>query len=150
MLLVSLIVWGLCIFYLPGMLKITMWFLVRKKGTSISQATVKTVLFFPCMRVCVCARTCVCARMCACTLSCVWLFVTPMGCNLPRLFVHGIFQTRILEWVASSSFRGSSWPGDWTRVSCVSCTGRQVLYHCTTWEASFIYILYIAQCRWYF
>jgi len=23
---------------------------------------------------------------------------------------------------------------DWTHVSCVSCTGRWILYHCTTWE----------------
>ena len=26
---------------------------------------------------------------------------------------------------------GSSWPRDWT---CISCIGRQILYHCTTWE----------------
>ena len=26
----------------------------------------------------------------------------------------------ILEWVVMSSSRGSSWPGDWTRVSCVA------------------------------
>ena len=34
--------------------------------------------------------------------------------------VHGIFQARILEWVAISYSRGSSWPRDWTWVSCVS------------------------------
>ena len=33
--------------------------------------------------------------------------------------VHGILQARILEWVAISSSRGSSWPRDWTRVSRV-------------------------------
>ena len=32
----------------------------------------------------------------------------PMDCNLPDSSVHGIFQTRILKWVAISSFRGSS------------------------------------------
>ena len=31
--------------------------------------------------------------------------------------------------------RASSRPRDPTRVSHVSCTGRQVLHHCTTWEA---------------
>ena len=31
--------------------------------------------------------------------------------------VHGIFQARILEWVAISFSRGSSWPRDWTQVS---------------------------------
>ena len=46
--------------------------------------------------------------------------------------VHRIFQAKILEWVAISSSRGSSWPRDWTSVSCL---GRHILYHCTTWEA---------------
>ena len=44
----------------------------------------------------------------------------------------GIYQARILEWVAISSFRGSSQPRDWTPVSCI---GRQILYHWATWEA---------------
>ena len=33
--------------------------------------------------------------------------------------VHGILQARILEWFAIPSSRGSSWPRDWTRVSCL-------------------------------
>ena len=33
-----------------------------------------------------------------------------MGCNPPGSTVHGIFQSRILEWVAFSLPRGSSWP----------------------------------------
>ena len=41
--------------------------------------------------------------------------------------VHGIFQARLLEWVATSSSRGSSWPRDQTCVFCISCTGRWVL-----------------------
>ena len=49
--------------------------------------------------------------------------------------VHGIFQARILEWVAISSSNGSSPPRDQTYVSCFFCTCRQILYHCTTWEA---------------
>ena len=57
--------------------------------------------------------------------------------------VHGIFQPRILEWVVISCSRGSSSYRDWTHVSCVSCTGRQILYHCTTWEA--IWLLLVAQ-----
>ena len=65
-------------------------------------------------------------------LSCVWLFCDPMDCNLPSSSVHGIFQTRILEWVAISSSRGSSQPRDGT---CRSCIGRRVLYHWATWEA---------------
>ena len=39
-----------------------------------------------------------------------------------------------MEWVAISSSRGSSWPRDWTHVSCVFCIGRWILYHWATWE----------------
>ena len=46
----------------------------------------------------------------------------------------GILQARILEWFAISSSRESSWPRDWTRVSCASCIGRQILNHWATRE----------------
>ena len=42
----------------------------------------------------------------------------PMDCSPPGFFVHGILQARILEWVAISFSRGSSWPRDQTQVSC--------------------------------
>ena len=32
----------------------------------------------------------------------------PMDCSLPGFCVHGIFQARVLEWVAISFSRGSS------------------------------------------
>ena len=60
--------------------------------------------------------------------SCVWL-CNPMDGSLPGSSVHGILQTRILEWVAISSSRGSSQPWDQTWVSCVSCIGMWVVYH---------------------
>ena len=56
-----------------------------------------------------------------CMLSHVWL-CDPMNCTPPGFSVHEIFQAKILEWVAISFFRASSWPRDWTRVSCISCT----------------------------
>ena len=43
----------------------------------------------------------------------------PMDCSPPGSSVHGIFQAWILEWVAVSFSRGSSWPRDRTRVSCI-------------------------------
>ena len=43
-----------------------------------------------------------------------------MDCSLPVYSVHGIFQAWILEWVGISSSRESSWPRDWTCVSCVA------------------------------
>ena len=53
----------------------------------------------------------------------------PMDCSPPGSSVHGILQARILQCVAMPSFRGSSQSRDRTYVSCVSCAGRQTLYH---------------------
>ena len=39
-------------------------------------------------------------------------FRDPMDCSLPHSSVHGIFQARVLEWVAIAFSRGSSQPGD--------------------------------------
>ena len=68
---------------------------------------------------------------------------SPRGSSL-----HGIFQARILEWVAISYSRGSSRPRDWTRVCWVSFVGRQVLYHCVTREthAPFRWLLFNFSC----
>ena len=55
------------------------------------------------------------------SLSCVQLFCDPMDCNPPGSTVHGI-----------SFSRGSSWSKDQT---CVSCTGRWIIYHWATREA---------------
>ena len=38
----------------------------------------------------------------------------------------GILQARILEWVAVPSSRRSSWPRDWTHISCDSFIGGRV------------------------
>ena len=59
---------------------------------------------------------------------------TELDCSPPGFSVYGISQARILEWVAISFSRGSSWPKDWTWDSCVSCIDRQNLYHWVTWE----------------
>ena len=55
------------------------------------------------------------------TQSCLTL-CDPMDYSPPGSSVRGIFQARILEWVAISF----SW--DWTQVSYI---GRQILYHCS-------------------
>ena len=68
-------------------------------------------------------------------LSRVWLFVTSWTVVCQAPLSMGFFQARIMEWVASPSSRGSSWPRDWTHVSCVFCIGRRILYHWATWEA---------------
>ena len=53
----------------------------------------------------------------------------PVGCSPPGSSVHGIFQARVLEWVAMSFSRGSSQPRDQTHIASVSYTDRQILYH---------------------
>ena len=64
---------------------------------------------------------CVCVHVQSCPNTC-----EPMDCSLS---VYGIFQARIPEWVAISSSRGSFQSRDQTHISCVSCIGRQILYH---------------------
>ena len=55
--------------------------------------------------------------------------------------VRGVSQARILEWVATSFSMGSSWPRDWTWVSCI---GRQRILYCwAAWEAQ--YFLYYVE-----
>ena len=68
---------------------------------------------------------------CVCAQSCPTLY-DPRDYSLPGFSAHGIFQTRVLEWVAISYSRGSSQPRDQTHISCVSCIGRQIRYHCVT------------------
>ena len=46
-----------------------------------------------------------------CVLSCLTLWDS-MDCCLPGSSAHGILQVSIVEWVAISSCRGSSWPRD--------------------------------------
>ena len=90
---------------------------------------------------CVCVCVCVCVRahnkikiqgsfvhldkevnICCCFLvakSCL-TFCDPMDCSLPGSSVHGIILARILEWLAISFSRGSSWLRNWTHISCTA------------------------------
>ena len=49
-----------------------------------------------------------------------------MDCSLPGSSVHGIFQERILEWIAIPFSRGSSQPRG-SNLGLLHC--RQILYH---------------------
>ena len=57
------------------------------------------------------------------------LFCHPIDCGPPGSSVHGILQSRIMEWVAISFSSGSSGLRDKT---CVCCIGRWILYHWAT------------------
>ena len=60
-----------------------------------------------------CINACLVAQSCATRCN-------PMDWGPQGSSVHGIFQSRVLEWVAISSSRGFSWPRDQTHVSCIS------------------------------
>ena len=81
--------------------------------------------------------------MCTCMLSFfshvqLFMTLTPSPPRTPPPYhhglysagssVHGILQARILEWVAISLSRGSSWSRGQNCVSYVSCLGSHVLY----------------------
>ena len=66
-----------------------------------------------------------------CVLSHVQLFETPWIVAHQAPLTTGFSKARMLEWVAISSSRESSWPRDQTHVSCI---GGWILYHWATWE----------------
>ena len=102
-------------------------------------------LYSPLITVCVCVCVCVCIMHTNSLQSCSTLW-DPMDCNPPGSSDCRILQTRILEWVAIPSSRGSSWPRDQTCVSYVSCVGSWVLYHyCHLGRPVYIYI-YLFGC----
>ena len=77
-------------------------------------------------------------RVCMRAQSCLTL-CNLMDCSWPGSSVHGISQSRVLEWVAISSSRGDpgikpSQPREWTCVYCSSCIGRWILYHWVIWK----------------
>ena len=78
-------------------------------------------------------------QMHMCVLSHVRL-CHPVDCRLPGSSVHGIFQVRILEWVAIPS------PGDLPNPEIVPTSLASPLLagrfftHCATWEASQLYL----------
>ena len=67
-------------------------------------------------------------RGCCCVQPCP-ILCDPRDCSPPGSSICGIFQARILEWVAISSSRGPSQPRDRTLISSFSCIGRRILYH---------------------
>ena len=67
----------------------------------------------------------------------------PMDSSQPGSTVHGIFQARILEWVEISSSRGSSWPMDWTPVSCLLHEQAGSWALAITWEIYTCVCIYI-------
>ena len=70
----------------------------------------------------------------------------PMDCSLPGSSAHGIFQTRVLEWVAISFSRGSSQPRDRTQVSCTA--GRRFTVWATREFIDFLMMVILTGVRY--
>ena len=68
---------------------------------------------------CLCTHTRVCVCVCVCAESCPTL-CSLLDCSPPGSCVHGIFQIRILEWVAISYPTGSSPLRDQIHISCLA------------------------------
>ena len=79
-------------------------------------------------KACIQKKTCTTEVKVLAAQSCPTL-CNPMNCSPPASSARGILQARILEWVSISSSRGFAQPRVQTQVSCISCIGRQVLYH---------------------
>ena len=65
-----------------------------------------------------------------------WTLCDSMDCSLPGSSVRGIFQARIMEWVAISFSRGTSWPRD---GSWVSWTAGRIITIWATKEVLFFF-----------
>ena len=72
-------------------------------------------------------KICCCLVAKSCPTVCHPMDSSPAGSS-----VHRLPQARTLEWVATSSSRGSSRPSDGTHVSCIA---RRILYHRATRQA---------------
>ena len=114
---------------------------ITKKWKEWTVRAVKTNCVCVCVCVCVCmhvhARGHVQPTLC-----------NPMDCSPPGSSIHGIFQAKILGWVAISFSRGSFWPRDWTDVSCISSIGRSVLYQLSH-QGSHLYMALGKNCKVY-
>ena len=69
------------------------------------------------------------------SVSPAWLFAIPWTVAHQSPLSVEFSQARILEWVAIFCSRGSSWPKEWSRVFCISCIDRWILYHLESYQS---------------
>jgi len=92
-----------------------LWWLKFKSQSHVKQRTTspQTLLLYG-----------ITLRVCSVTQSCPTI-CGPTDWSLPSSSVHGSFQARILDWVAITNFRESSWP-----------------------QGPNLYLLCLLHCRW--
>ena len=65
-------------------------------------------------------HTHICVCVCVLVAQLCLTLCDPMDCSPPGFSAHGIFQARILGWVAIPFSRGFSQPRDQTQVFCTA------------------------------
>ena len=114
---------------------VILWNKLRKdiQDSNVAQPVLKTLLWlirkpglvWPFWGYCV---------VCVQSLSRVWLLAAPWNvahqAPLSMGFSSQEYWSGLLYWVAMASSRGSSQLRGRTSISCISCIGRQILYHC--------------------
>ena len=93
----------------PGIMSTSLWGLPALAGRFFTTGTIWKVLYLHLIQVNTSAVTQSCPTLC-----------NPMDCSLPGSSIHGVFQARVLEWVAISFSRASSQLRDQTRVSHIA------------------------------
>ena len=94
-------------------------------------------IFFGCIHftytyICMSAQSCL-------TFAALW--TETRQTSLPMEFSRKEYWSALPFPISIGKIRGSSQPRDQTCISGISCVGRQILYHCTTWEANSLHHL---------
>ena len=69
----------------------------------------------------------------------------PIDCSPPGSLSMEFSRQEYWRWVAISSSRWSAQPKDKNRISCI---GRWILYHCSTWEAIVVVVDFMWSSLW--
>ena len=69
-----------------------------------------------------------------CVLSCIWHLETPWTVAHQDSLSVEFSRQELWSGFPVPTPGESSWPRNRTWVFCISCIGRQIFYHCATWE----------------
>ena len=88
--------------------------------------------------------------LCGCVV-CSSLVFSSLGFHgPPGSSVYEIFLTRILEWVAMFSSRGSSWPKDWTHTYWIYCIAGGFFTTEPSGKPHSLWVVKIIELCWFF
>ena len=102
--------------YCPLLLFFFFYHIASAKHDFIKVVLISVLILFCLCLIASCSVTQLCPTLC-----------NPTGCSPQGSSVPGISQARILDWVAISFSRETSWLRGQTHVSCISCISRWIL-----------------------